>query len=310
MTRLKKTITLFSTLLYRTLFFSLFLIFIQKPAFAQCLNDSTKTEELKVLSWNIYMLPHFWIHTGQLERAKNIVNSLKNEDVDIIVFQEAFDNTSRKIIWDGLKDKFPFQSGNPTKNVSWKTSNGIWIISKTPLHLVKTIYFNESEGMDRFACKGAILIEAEKNNVCYQLIGTHLQSDLNHDVSKTRSSQYHQIKTELLEPFKKKNVPQIVVGDFNTIKDDMVNFQLMLNTMNVNDLPMHGELCYSYDNSTNDIIMDQKCSPQLIDYILFCNDGERKITGQTSVKVFRNKWDENHSDLSDHFAIAAVIKIL
>ena len=160
------------------------------------------------------MLPHIVIHTGQTQRAKQIIESLKTEDVDVIVFQEAFDRRARKIIRRGLKKYFPYETGNPTKNVFYKTSSGVWVISKVPINVVKRIYFSNGKGMDKFACKGAILIEAKKNNFCFQIAATHLQSDLtNCDVRKIRQQQYRKISKELLEPYAQKKVPQFVVGD-------------------------------------------------------------------------------------------------
>ena len=95
------------------------------------------------------MLPRLVIHTGQLERAKQIIETLKNEEVDVIVFQEAFDNKARNIIWQGLKKYFPYQTGKPTKNVFYKISSGVWVISKVPIEVVKRIYFNNGKGTDR-----------------------------------------------------------------------------------------------------------------------------------------------------------------
>jgi endonuclease/exonuclease/phosphatase family metal-dependent hydrolase len=305
----KRTAAIFSK---NFCFIAVLFFFLHKPysSMAQCKNDSSNTEELKILSWNVYMLPHLCVHTGQFKRAHEIVEALKNEDLDIIVFEEAFDNKARAIIWNGLKPYFPFQSGDPEKNVSWKISGGVWIISRIPINVIKRIYFNHAQGSDRMACKGAVLIEAEKNNSCFQLIGTHLQSDLeHHDVRETRKTQYKQIEDELLDKYRKKDIPQFVVGDFNTIEEDSASFNQMLNVMKVTECPVKGDRHYSFDYSNNDFIIGQPYKPQLIDYVLFRADGERKVAGQTSVKVFRKKWDDKHKDLSDHFAISAVISM-
>src|ERR1700722_7760488 len=77
---------------------------------------SSNNNSLKILSWNIFMLPRFIMRTGQLKRAHEIVNVLKDEDADIIVFQEAFDKSAREIIRKGLASYFPFESGDPPKN--------------------------------------------------------------------------------------------------------------------------------------------------------------------------------------------------
>jgi sphingomyelin phosphodiesterase len=79
------------------------------PAFA---NDKDECEEdernLKVLSWNIYMLPKIVPLKGKLDRAHAIVEEIKKSDFDVIVFQEAFLKDARKIIREGLKEAYPF----------------------------------------------------------------------------------------------------------------------------------------------------------------------------------------------------------
>ena len=114
------------------------------------------------------MLPHIALHTGQEERAKEIVETLKNESVDVIVFEEAFDRNARKIIREGLKSYFPFESGNPAKNVFYKTNSGVWVLSKVPITIVKQIYFSNSKGCDKMACKGALLLKAKNDNFCFE----------------------------------------------------------------------------------------------------------------------------------------------
>jgi len=64
--------------------------------------------ELKILSWNIYMLPHCSLINGNTRRAKAIAENLSGSEYDIIVFQEAFDYRARKIIRNILNKKYPY----------------------------------------------------------------------------------------------------------------------------------------------------------------------------------------------------------
>lgn len=74
---------------------------------AICMNEQPDPdEELKILTWNIFMRPRFIFKDGQVERAKAIVEQLKDKTYDVIVFQEAIDRKARRIIWDGLKAFF------------------------------------------------------------------------------------------------------------------------------------------------------------------------------------------------------------
>src|SRR5687768_14558396 len=61
--------------------------------------EITKGEKnLKILSWNIYMLPKIVVQKHKRNRAYAIVEELKKSDFDIIIFQEAFFPASREII--------------------------------------------------------------------------------------------------------------------------------------------------------------------------------------------------------------------
>ena len=277
---------------------------------AQCNQQGCHDVDLKIMSWNIYMLPHYWIHTGQLARAKEIVEVLKNENVDVIVFEEAFDSQSRKIIRAGLKDYFSYESGDPGRNRFWKSNSGVWILSKVPINVLKQIFFKKAAGADRLACKGAILLRAEKQNVCFQIVGTHLQSELaKKNVQNIRNSQYEQIKTELLEPFSQEYIPQFVVGDFNTMRSDSTSYKQMISTLHATQCNMVGNINYSFDYNQNDLIKGTEEKPQLIDYILYKVTPGMEVTGNMWVKIFKKKWNIRHKDLSDHFAITSVIEL-
>lgn len=299
---------------YRQFRFSLALltlIFTANLTFAQC-NNQAQGGSIKILTWNIYMLPRLYIHTGQVKRAEQIAEVLKTQDADVIVFEEAFDNKARNIIRQGLKAIYPYESGDPRKNCAWKTSGGVWIISKVPVTVVKQIFFKNAQGSDKLACKGAILLQGQKDGFCFQIVGTHLQSDPNSgkNVQAIRAIQYNQIRKELLEPYAEENVPQFVAGDFNTIEADSGNHSQLVNSLKLNQCPLTGEKCYSYDYGHNDLIVTlqnqpQLTRPQLIDYVFYSNQGHPTMQGDMRIVTFRKKWDNNHVDLSDHFAVAA-----
>jgi endonuclease/exonuclease/phosphatase family metal-dependent hydrolase len=253
------------------------------------------------------MLPRLFVHTGQVERAIQIAQILRNQDADVIVFEEAFDNKAREIIREGLKDIYPYESGDPRKKVLWKTSCGVWILSKVKVNVIKQIFFHTAQGADKLASKGAILIEGQNNGFCFQLVGTHLQSDPNSgkNVQNIRKIQYEQIRKELLEPYAEENVPQFVAGDFNTIMADSNNHSQMVDSLKLTQCSLTGEKCYSYDYGNNDLIYGPTGQPQLIDYVFYSKPGYPALQGNMHIVTFRKQWDNTHVDLSDHFAVAA-----
>lgn len=271
----------------------------------QCDNQDNGGQ-LKVITWNIYMLPRLFVHTGQLQRAAEIAEALKTQDADIIVFEEAFDNKARGIIRDSLKKTFPYESGDPRCNSWWKTSCGVWIISKVPIEVVQQIFFKEANGSDRLATKGAILIQGEKNGFCFQLVGTHLQADLNSgkNVQPLRDKQYAEIKKQLLEPHSKENIPQFIAGDFNTIHNDSACYNHMIDSLRFTPCALQGSRCYSYDYTHNDLVIGTNNKPQLIDYLFYSAPPRTELKGSMQIVVFSKQWNDKHKDLSDHFAVA------
>ena len=186
---------------HNILFLPLLLIFFQdanaftpQQPFAnedECENE----EKLKILTWNIYMLP--WMVPGnhKRERAYSIVDEIKKSDFDVIVFQEAFLPAARKIITAGLGDSFPYQYGPVNQGgFSIRISGGVWVLSKTKLKLLNTVQFKNCAKNDCMARKGAMLLEGEWNGKPFQILGTHLQAD---GFDKIREKQMDQIYLEM-----------------------------------------------------------------------------------------------------------------
>ena len=109
------------------------------------------SRELKILSWNIYMLPHFNIKNSNRLRANAIAKELSRSDYAIIVFQEAFDNRARKKIMEVLEENFPFFYG-PANNSRWysiHTSSGLW---KNSMHFTN----NKNSYPDEYNSHGSV----------------------------------------------------------------------------------------------------------------------------------------------------------
>lgn len=293
------------------LLFSVFLgSFFINDAIAQSEELSTDNDKLSILTWNLYMRPRLAFKNGQVKRAYAIVEQLKDQNFDVIVFQEAFDNKARNIIWQGLKENFPFQSGDPKRKHFYKVSTGIFIISKLPLKVVDNIYFSVCGGSDCFAVKGAVMVNVLKNSHNVQIIGTHLQAADGKKMTgeRIRQIQYEEIKNQLMIPHAEPGVPQFFVGDLNTAKADKIVYEQLLSLMEVEDGEITGENQFSSGGGKNDL-RDANDKPHLIDYILCRNNGCKVSFTQRCVKIFQQYWSKDNKDLSDHYAVLAEIAI-
>ena len=281
------------------------------------METTTNDQSLKVLSWNIYMLPRKAVRTGQSERAEVIARQLKDTDYDVIVFQEAFDKTARNLLWERLQATFPYQEGPVNlKGSPFRTNGGVWIISKYPMNKLGEIKYHVSSGSDMFARKGAMIVQLTKNGKTYQVVGTHLQSDDSERKSQIRSIQYNQMIAELMQPNRIDSIPQILCGDFNISKKDYRNYNRLVRsiepTENPNcdkdicqNVPVIGVEQYTWDYTKNDLI-PAPCEVTTYDYIFVRKDriGFREVNRR--VRVFAGSWirkGKMKKSLSDHFAM-------
>lgn len=270
-----------------------------------CLADtvSAQTTKLKILSWNIYMLPRHIKHTGKLPRAKEIGKLLRNCDYDIVVFQEAFHGGARRRIIKATKEVFPYRVGPANRHYFWfKTNSGIWILSRVPIKKIATIDFKECEGPDCWAHKGGLLVQGEKDGKPFQILGTHLEAG---GPQTIRDGQYKELG-DLLDKNNTAGIPQFICGDFNTKNIDTTNYKLMLSSLKATDsLPKMGNPGDDFVNR----FKNKDRSRYVIDYVFCRNNSCQIISMRREMKIFRALWGKpENQELSDHFAVEAEVE--
>ncbi len=261
---------------------------------------------LKVLSWNIYMLPGI-VSSNQAARAEAIGELLATTDYDIIAFQEAFHRKARKIISRHLQPAFSFQAGPANqKGIAFRTHSGLWVFSKHPIVATHTISFRTRKGADALSRKGALLIEIEVGQERVQIINTHLQ---NAGDPWLKHSQCVELFHRLLKVHQRHGVPQIVCGDFNFNRhEDSDNYHQVLKTLDGDDGNIASEMKYSYDRQGNDLHVERGNKQELIDYILVRSNRCWFQSAERYVRRFQKRWHKSHADLSDHYPIEALLQ--
>jgi len=269
------------------------------------LTDSgANKHKLKILTWNIYMLPFCSKIHRNCKRAMAIAREIPGYAYDIIVFEEVFDHQARKILRNQLKSYYPFMYGPANKSsFSFRTNSGIWILSKIPLQQLEQIEFKNRFGIDALARKGAVLFEGEWQGQPFQLLGTHLQ---NGSPDSVRYGQCHEIADKLLKKYAKSDIPQIVCGDFNIEFAERVSYGKMLKILDAENGSIKGDLQTSFDEVNNKLAQKENGEKQLIDYVLVRNikaikDIERQVV------VLKGCIRDIVSDLSDHYGIEAIV---
>ncbi len=281
------------------------LFLVHQVTAAQPEKENSPLKTIKILSWNIYMLPHLVAaNSNKSERARAIGETLMESDFDVIFFQEAFHSTARNKILAQLKGKFPYHAGPANKRfLSIKANSGLWIFSRYPIVSSESIIYKNKFGVDALSRKGALLVELNVQGQHIQIAGTHLQ---NCGPVWLRQVQCVEFYKRLLKPNSREGVPQIICGDFNidryVAKED---YQFMLQTLDAKDSNDKINQ-YSYDRLDNDLHVEIGTRRDLIDYILFRSNGGVAICSD-SVAPIKRKWSAHHSDLSDHYSIQAEI---
>jgi len=262
--------------------------------------NQPKTSELKILSWNIYMLPYISLINDNDQRAKIIAEKLVNSDYKIIVFQEAFSSKCRRVIAEKLFESYPYQYGPANRNrFPFKTSSGLWVLSKFPLTKKNEIQFSICKGFDAVARKGAVIFEGCYNGSKFQLLATHLQAENSHLLRKRQCSE---IKEHLLDPYYNKDIPQFICGDFNIDMDDTHNYRQMLSTLDASNGEISGNTKVTYDELNNNLAYNPNGRKRVIDYVLVRNEGLiDKIERKVQTFFTNNKGNESY--LSDHYAM-------
>lgn len=291
------------------------LLFVLSISFCQA------QDSLKILSWNIQMLPRGVKGNGKAKRARSIAEELKARDYDIIVFQELFYHRSRKIILNRLKEKYPYQTAVLNKkSISFKTNGGVILLSKHPIIETQQIKYRQKSGPDRLSRKGALLATLSVRDKKVQVIGTHLQAFGKKEIMY---SQYQQLHDELLKPSLLPNVPQIICGDFNTLKEvpaqvpaslpanfkeRIARYPVMLQTLQAEDGELKGNQQFSMDRPNNDLCKKRKEFRLLLDYFLIRSNQSTAHIPHRQITIIKKKWHKDHSDLSDHYGLEAVVK--
>lgn len=262
---------------------------------------------LKVLSWNIYMLPRAVKISGKAQRAALIAEMLGQSEYQILVFQEAFMADARRIIREELAPYYPYAYGPANNGPSLRINSGIWVLSKIPLRVLDEITYSKCKGLaDCMARKGVMLLEGEFGGIAFQIAGTHLQSI---GPQAVRKSQYAEIRT-LLDKHRRDGVPQIICGDMNTDQAKRDWYNDMLQTLDAEDGPLDIQIsCNDKGCFMNDFHPGGEYNYSIIDYALYRSNGHKARGIRRYMPEFKRRWHRDNQDLSDHFPVAMEVRL-
>lgn len=288
----------------RLYFIVAFLIFFATSAVAQ---ETKSTRPLRILSYNIQMLPRWILHMdhGPVKRAKLIPQKLIEDSIDVIVFQEAFDKRCVRILSKQLKAVYPYVVGPANdKKCGIKLNSGVIMFSKVPLRFVDQVDFTECEKEDCFARKGALLAEGEFEGKTFQILGTHKEAG---GSTMLKTGQYLEI-LGMLRKHTKPGIAQFLCGDFNIRKGSDI-YTAMLATFDMEDGDITGELQYTSDHLLNDMSSYNPENRKIIDFIFYRGNGHKPQFIQREIRRYLTRWSTKHEDLSDHLSVLMTVRL-
>lgn len=282
----------------------LFLLVIHCQCFSISEKLSLKKDTLKILSWNIQMLPDLYVPFTKLVRKKQkvrlpeIIKYLEKSNYDLIVLQEVFDVQMKNKLRKYLTSAYPYMQMPIKKGWGIKLSNGVMFLSKHPVKLIDKVIFNVSKKSDRMAQKGCALIEMSFHGQNILVAGTHLDSK----GQEVRDKQYQMIKNEIIDPYKSIEKNFLLAGDLNTEVKSKA-FKSMIQLFDLENSTLKEAQPYTYDGDNSWINYDNK---GWIDFILHQLTPNNKVVNQY---IIRPKMSHKNStiDLADHYGIVLEI---
>lgn len=273
---------------------------------------SVMAQEIKVLTWNTFLIPPPWNNTKQKERAALMAEILPSMNHDIMFFQESFFDKKRRLIIKGLEKTHPFiaipRKGRKLKQIQ---DSGLFIASKFPMQVLDQVIFKDCAKSDCFASKSAIIVEITlSNEKKVQMINTHLQAWNEAETFAVRKKQLQQIK-EMMAVHLRPGIPQILVGDLNIDGKVEPEYSASISMMQMTSTPLEGALNATNGFSTEGCFKNPGGTKEgeWLDHLwLNANGTETQIHSKTVVPIF-GQLRSGKCPLSDHYAVEAYIKL-
>ncbi len=256
--------------------------------------------ELKVLSWNVYMLPRPIKNSLQATRTKLIAQELQNTSHDLIFMQEAFMKSFRTKIRTSLAKTHPYSiTLNRPKFFVSVFGSGLFILSRYPMKLIDHVYYRNCAGADCFATKGALLMEITMpGGHKVHVVNTHLQAIENRGAIRMKQlSEIHSLLVKHGRP----DIPQFLIGDLN-IDEVEIEFQMGLRLLVMTETKLTGDILYT--GGISNPCFKTGASREWIDHMWYSNHYGILAT-EMKVKPYLFNHGGKSCPLSDHHAVEA-----
>lgn len=288
-----------------------FLLFLGLAMFS----FSSLADELRLMAWNVYMLPPPIIFSKQKERTRLQMSALKDLSAsnDVLVISEAFQSRYKRHLLKEMENDYPYQYVQKRRGGLLQLkfmSSGIVVLSKFPLKFLGEVYYDECAIADCFASKAALLVELTLvGGSRVQILATHMQAGSKEKMVRVRTSQVAQIKS-LLDEFMEPGVPQIVAGDLNIDSRKEVEFEKMISTLGLHPLADSMKMMSTLAEKVGCFGKDHSGAQENLDHILLRNNNSEASLSEEAVVHIRDLFSSKEEcDLSDHHAVQSLLRL-
>lgn len=283
-------------------------------------NEKNSDEKLSIFVQNMWLTP--LVSKDKDERFQKICEIIKDEEYDVIVLLEVWNEKYRNImIKKSLSTKYNnyyFSNGIGVYG-SGINGNGIIIFSK--FDIIKCKYHSylingiphKFQHMDYYGGKGVGYLELSLLNQNIDLYVTHTHASYSKDCKDyyaCRTSQIYEFCEFVKDTHK--NDLAIILGDFNTQEGELPYKLLFCELKELQDswLVCNGE-CNTITQSTysspdNTYSYEQ---PQRLDYIFYLSNNKSKMKWFSKSCDIIKYYTQSGKSLSDHFGLCTVFDI-
>jgi sphingomyelin phosphodiesterase len=286
---------------------------------------------LKVLTYNTFLMSKtLYPNWGQDHRATAIAAADFFQGKDVVVLQEAFDNSSSDALKAHASGQYPHQTPVVGRSKSgWDATGGAYsaltpedggvtLLSAWPIVRKEQYVYKDACGSDYFSNKGFVYAVLNVNGTRVHVVGTHTQStDPGCAAGQAASIRAKQLK-EMDAFLDAKNIPAdeevMVAGDLN-VDSRSPEYRAMLDNADLAPADARTGHPYSFDTQENSVAKYRYPTDprEDLDYVLHRNGHVRPASWQNEVVKERSapwtvsSWgkDYTYTNLSDHYPLSA-----
>ncbi|MFJ6424432.1 sphingomyelin phosphodiesterase [Streptomyces hydrogenans] len=286
---------------------------------------------LKVLTYNTFLFSKtLYPNWGQDHRARAIPAAPYFQGQDVVVIQEAFDNSSSDALKANAAAAYPHQTPVVGRSKSgWDATGGAYsattpedggvtILSKWPIVRKEQYVYKDACGSDWYSNKGFAYAVLDVNGSRVHVVGTHAQST-DPGCSAGEAAQMRSRQFKAMDAFlDAKNIPAgeqvIVAGDMN-VDSRTPEYATMLADAGLSGADARTGHPYSFDTELNSIAADRYPDDprEDLDHVLYRAGNARpanwtnhvvlESTAPWTVSSWGTKY--TYTNLSDHYPVTA-----